>query len=514
MAALRVDSRVRRGGEVAAILLLALAAYAPTLSSSFHLDDYSLLADPAVTSADGWWRVFRLAQTRPLAYLTFWLNYRLGGAEPWGYHAVNVALHLAAAWALWSAFRRVLSPWAALAGTAVFALHPLQSEAVAYVFARATVLAALLSIVAWRAWLDGRRWRAVAWFVLAVLAKEEAVAFPVFLAAVEWAQGRWQRRNWAPLAAMLAASLAAGMRLLYVVAHAKGTGVARSAGVAPGTYLLTQPKVIWSYLRLFIVPVGLNFDHDVRTFLARDWWAPAVLLALVALAIWRFRAGGVWVAGALVLLAPTSSVVPLADLMFEHRMYLPMVGLAAGAGILLAKIPRPAVVALTVAMTAATWARARVWSSEETLWSDAAAKSPGKVRPKLQLARAVAAKDPARAEALLLEAQKLEPENGETYTQLGTLMLDRGNPARALEEFDEALRRHPDSADAHGNRGVALYLLGRIDEAEREFQRALELDPCHPNALHNLALLYGSRGDTARRQEMEVQAANCRGAQR
>ena len=126
----------------AQIVLLggALLAYGPTLLSPFHFDDYSLFSDPVVTSSSGWWEVFRLERTRPLTYLTFWLNLQVGGDNPLGYHAVNLAIHLAAVWLAWPVFRMVADPNVALVAVAVFALHPLQTEPVAYVFARATLL--------------------------------------------------------------------------------------------------------------------------------------------------------------------------------------------------------------------------------------------------------------------------------------------------------------------------------------------------------------------------------------
>ncbi|MBI3698077.1 MAG: hypothetical protein HY238_24975, partial [Acidobacteria bacterium] len=216
---MRPESRFRGSWGLAGVLLVTLAAYASTLSSSFHLDDYAIFADPVLTAPDGWWRVFRLGQTRPLTYFTFWLNYRLGAIDPSGYHVASLGIHLAAVATAWAVFRRLLAPVGALAATAVLALHPLQSEAVAYVFARATLLATLFCLLAWRDWLEDRRWRSVAWFVLALLAKEECVAFPIFLAVVEP-----DRRHWRALGAMLAASTAAGARLLYVAGHTKGAG--------------------------------------------------------------------------------------------------------------------------------------------------------------------------------------------------------------------------------------------------------------------------------------------------
>ncbi|MBI3664729.1 MAG: tetratricopeptide repeat protein [Acidobacteria bacterium] len=496
-----------------AILLLALAAYSQTLASSFHLDDYAIFADPYLTAPGGWWRVFRLEQTRPLTYLTFWLNYCLGEAQPWGYHAVNLVLHLAATAALFSVLPRIVGPRAALIGAALFALHPLQTEAVAYVFARATLLATLLCLVAWRSWLDGRVWPAAGWFALAVLAKEECVAFPVFLLGTEWIEGRWRRASWPPWLCMLGVSAAASGRLLYVAARTKGAGVGPALeGITPWTYLLTQARVIWRYLLLVVWPAGQSIDHDVKVFSHWDWLTVAGFLGLavlVAASLRWVRAGGIWILGTLVLLAPSSSIVPAADLMFEHRMYLPMISLAVVAGLALARVRPPVLMATALAPTVASGWRARVWRSEESLWSDAAAKSPGSVRSRLQLARAVAATEPERARSLLLKARRLDPRNPETFTQMGTLLLDERDASGALAEFEEALRLQPASVDAHSNRGTALYLLARWEEAEAEFLRALELDPCHFNARHNLALLYSTAGAKTRRRTPPA-PSNCR----
>ncbi len=461
------------------ILLLALAVYAPTVAHPFHFDDYAILGDPALTSPDGWRQVFRPDQTRPLTYLTFWLNYRLGRDSPAGYHAANVLLHLAAAAAARVAFRRIAGPAPAVAATAIFALHPLQSEAVCYIFARAIILAAFLCLLSWRAWLDGRPWMAAGWFCLALLAKEEVIAFPLFL----WLVARDRPRRWPPLAAMLAASAAAGFRLLWVAAHTSGSGLTPSPSAR---YLFLQPVAMVTYLRLFLWPAGQNFDHDLR---APSVFAVVILLGLVAAAAFRRER---WIPGALLLLAPTSSIIPLADPIYEHRMYLPVAALALAAAPWVVRLPRPAQGALLIAFTAATFFRVRVWSSEESLWADAAAKSPGKFRPRVQLARALFSREPERAEALLLEARRIEPRNPESYTQMGALMLEQRNPYGALGEFDEALRLAP-SADAWSNRGTALFLLSRRGEAEDAFRRALALNPCHYNALHNLRLLTGAR---------------------
>lgn len=512
-----LESRTQQAAALAGILVLTLAAYASTLFSSFHFDDFAIFSDPVLTSSDGWWRVFRFDQTRPLTYFTFWLNYRVGGTDPWGYHALNLATHLGCVMVAWFVFRRLAEPVIALAATTVFALHPLQSQAVAYVFERATLVATFFCLLAWGDWLAGKRWRAVAWFALALLAKEEAVAFPVFVLAVDWALGRLKRAAWTPLAFWFGLSLAAGGRLLFVAAHTKGAGVGRAGSASAWEYLLTQPKVICQYFSKFVLPIGQNLDHDVQPFSGWDATSLAfmmTLLTLIILAVWQRSRWGIWVIGALILLAPSSSIIPLEDLMFEHRMYLPLISLSLAAASALAGLParwRPAFLAvLAVVLSGVTWARARVWSTEETLWTDAVARSPGKLRPKLQLARSIAATDPERARRLLAAAQQLDPRNPEPFAQMGSLLLDQNNPGAALEQFDQALQRAPGSADAHSNRGTALYLLGHLPEAEAEFSRAVDLDPCHYNARHNLSLLYRARGDEVALRRVAEIPSNCR----
>ncbi len=148
---------------------------AAALWGSFHFDDYSLFSGDL-------WRPFEI---RPLTYLTFWINAQLGERNPAGYHAVNLLLHLIAVALLWDVLRRLVSAKAAWIAAAIFAVHPFQAEPVNYIFARSTLLATVLCLASLAAWTRGRRWWAVAWFGAALLAKEECVAFPVFLALFE-----------------------------------------------------------------------------------------------------------------------------------------------------------------------------------------------------------------------------------------------------------------------------------------------------------------------------------------
>ncbi len=504
------------------LLLLVLLAFGSTITSSFHFDDYSLFSDPILTAPSGWWEVFRWERTRPLTYLTFWLNYRLGGTEAWGYHAVNLACHLTAVWLAWSVFHQLVGRRAAILATVVFAVHPVQTEPVAYVFGRATLLAALFCLLSWRAWNGANRWRAVAYFAAALLAKEEAIAFPIFLAGCEWMRRRagltggesrieWSREpspEWSrvmpPLAAALGIGLLVAARLFYAALITEGAGIGVGLGeITPRTYLLTQGRAVWEYLALIVWPAGLNFDRDFRLSTGWDTATTAAWIALALLVIaagWSLRKwpAAFWLLGGLVLLVPTSSIVPLADLMTERRLYLPLLSLSLAIGIIGSRAPRFAVPLLALLLAGLSFQRSWVWHGEESLWRDTVAKSPAKVRPKIQLSRALGAKHPPPHDEqlrLLDDARFLAPHDPDVATEMGVVYLQMGRPSDAAREFSAALRAFPDDPGALANYGAALYALGRGDEAARTFRAALRHDPCHFDARNNLILVFRSRGD-------------------
>jgi hypothetical protein len=183
-----------------------------------------------------------------------------------------------------------------------------------------------------------------------MLAKEEAAAFPLFLMGAEWLSSRHHRSALAPSfkagAAMLAIVGLFAARLAYAASVTPGAGIGIELGeITPATYLLTQGKVIWKYLALVVWPAGLNFDRDIALSTGHDAAAIASWAALAAVciaAVWlaRRRREAYWLLGGLILLIPTSSVVPLADLMAERRMYLPLLSISLLIGLLLARIPR------------------------------------------------------------------------------------------------------------------------------------------------------------------------------
>src|SRR5690349_6049855 len=274
------------------LLLLGagLAAFGASLASGFHFDDYAIFADPLLRSPMGWLEVWAPRQTRPLAYFTFWLNQQIGGGDPLGYHLFNLALHLGAVVLAWKCLRRLLGDQAGFLAALIFAVHPMQSEAVNYVWARPILLAALFCFASLAAWLDDRPWIAVLWFAAALLAKEECAAFPLVVLWLDWRNCR--PLKWPPIAAMLVLAAAAGARVIWATAVTPGAPAGLQAGISPARYLLAQGPAILRYLQLLVVPWGFTVDPDVRVspWLAAAAWAAlaaglAILLVLVGQAI-------------------------------------------------------------------------------------------------------------------------------------------------------------------------------------------------------------------------------------
>jgi protein O-mannosyl-transferase len=461
------------------LLTATVVAFGASLGSGFHFDDYAIFADANLASASGWMEMFSLRQTRPLTYLTLWLNYAIEGAgSAVGYHVVNLALHLAAVALALECLRKLLPERAAVVAAAIFALHPLQAEPVNYIWARSIILATVLCLAALLEWVSGRHWTAVAWFAAALLAKEEVAAFPLVLLLLPES-----RKRLAPIATMLVVALAAGARTVYATTVVQGSGAGVQAGVPPGQYFVAQGLAILRYLRLLVVPYGFTVDPDVRVppvWMGLLAWAAVAALAYAA---WRYSR---WALAGLILLIPSSTVFPAADLAVDRRMYLPLFAFGAAAGPWLAR----AWVAESVAvvLTLLSVVRTQVWMDDRRLWTEAVERAPEKVRPKIQLARALPA---GKAFEVLGKARELAPSDPAVAAEIGTRFLKEGQPEAALEEFGRALALAPNDARNYNNRGVAMAQLGQMDAARADFERALRIDPEFAEARANLEKVGG-----------------------
>ncbi len=417
------------------------------LPGDWLLDDFSLI-DPEFPS---------LLRPRFLSYVTYWLSWELAGNRPWTFRLTNILIHAAAVQICFRALLKLIGERRAVLAAAMFAICPIQADAVLYVFGRPVVLMGGLLWLALDRWLAGRRTTAVGCYALALLAKEEAVAFPLFLLVLEW---RWfkRREGLREIGVMAALAVVAIVATTAAAGGIAGSGAGAQAGVGWLTYLATQPKVIAVYLSQLVVPYFLGFTWQPSA------WPPLAALLWIAilggLYLWR---GSIWVMSALIFLLPTSSVFPIADLAAFRRMYMPV-------AFLFVALPavRAEVAVLWVALLAGVSGQRayQLYRQPAELWRATVERQPDDERALLQWCRYI---DPAEA---LAELAKRPSLSGNYQTELGRVYLELNRPGEALRAFGKALAADPDKASYLLNRGTALKALGQNEAAEEDFERA------------------------------------------
>jgi len=519
-------SRVRTLAAAALIAVTILGAYHNSFGVPFVFDDGpATLGNPSIRSLWPVWGALSppagtTVAGRPIANLTLAVNYALSGTGPWSYHALNLLFHILGALALYGVVRRtVLRPGLsgrfgrhaaplALAAALLWALHPLQTEAVTYVVQRVESLMGLFYLLTLYCFIRSvESARPLGWQACAVTAcllgmatKEVMVTAPLLVLlydrtfAAGTFRGAWRQRRglflvlaatWVPLALLVA-----------------GTGGSRhgSAGftgaIAPQSYWLTQFEALARYLWLSVWPHPLVFDYG--PFLVRGPGEAApyalfviVLAALTLVALRRRPALGFLGAWFFLILAPTSVVPVATQTMAEHRMYLPLAAAACAAVVgayALAGGGRRSWVPLGVlalGLGFVTERRNEVYRSELTLWADTVAKRPENARAHCSLGvvlSTVPGKLP-QAIAEFEEAIRIHPNYSEAHDDLGNAL--EGVPGRtgeAIRQYDEALRIRPDFAEAHNDLGLALARTGRVPEAIKEYEAALRIKPGYARA--------------------------------
>lgn len=549
---------------VGVILAVVAAAYSNTLEVPFHFDDVANIVDNPAIKDLGYFA--RPSAARPITSpgqhantfgryvggLTLALNYRIGGLDVRGYHAVNMGIHVATGLAVYALvlvlFATPILRSSSLTGRArtialltalVFVAHPIQTQAVTYIVQRFASLVAfwyVFSIVAYGvarlsvrpAVRAGAFIMALVFAVLAMKTKENAFTLPFAIALFEvlFFDGPVRRRAarvmaFAPLLLVIpldylrrgAANAAPGRPVVQGVNAFSET----AASLLSSEYLFTQFRVVVTYIRLLFVPVGQNLDYDYPRY--DSLFAPPVFLSLL------FLAAIVWLAFYLILrsrktepalrvisfgilwffLTSTveSSVIRLPNVIFEHRVYLPSVGALTalviavflGGSFAGRRWPRAraaAPIALSVAavvLAGATWARNRVWADPVHLWEDAAAKSPAKARPHNNLATAYL--EDGRFEEALAEfraALAIEPGHLEAHLGMGKTLAALGRFEEAEGHFETVRQLGPQGPDVYIEQGNAYIRAGRSAEAMQQYRTAVRVSPNHAGARFNLGL--------------------------
>jgi tetratricopeptide (TPR) repeat protein len=278
-----------------------------------------------------------------------------------------------------------------------------------------------------------------------------------------------------------------GARVIWAGHVTPGVQAGAGAGISATGYLAAQGPMILRYLRMLVIPWGFSVDYS-STPPARVWelaaWAGVTALIITAARRFRKLNAGFWFLAGLVLLLPSSSIFPAADLANDRRMYLPLVAFAACLGLLLERMDGRVLIAIVVVLVGISIRYTSLWRDPERLWSEAVQRAPDKLRPRLQLARSV---PPDRALRILRDAGALAPDDPSVPSEEGRILLTLGHPEQALGAFGRALALDPGSAMLLNNRGAALAALGQSDAARADFERALAKDPCLADARDNLS---------------------------
>ena len=542
-------------GTGLAALAVLFWVYGPDMHTGFLFDDSKQqFALPTASQPLAAW----IGRVRPALMFSYWVNSRISLEDTFSYHLFNILIHALTGVFVFLVIRRLLewagvekstrTPFAAF-GALLFLLHPLQSESVAYISGRSDALCGMFGCASFAAYLY-RRTPAISWagvlpvlllYATAVLTKEQAVVLPALFVLTDiWWNPESPLRavlaNW-KLYLLLALGAAAGVVRLWSMIIGGGNS---NAGFAMKDftwyqYLFTQFRTVFAYLFNFVLPIHLTVDWDFpisRTILDRGSILGLAALLALAAAAWhyrrRFPLAGYGFFVFLVMLSPTSSVLPIQDPIADRRMYFPILGLILIAIDLLRRLKvEPKVLAtgaaaLLVAAALATHARAQVWSDPILLWQDTARKSPNKVRAHFQLAFAYfeqgrndlavaefqktaelkpptadllydwglaydALHQPELALAKLRQSAALD-STAQVFTQIAKVYAGQRQWADALDALSVAERLDPNFAITYLYRGKVFLNSNRPAEAVAQYQHALAIDPQVPDGQHDLAI--------------------------
>jgi tetratricopeptide (TPR) repeat protein len=525
----------------AALVLLTLLAYQPVWHAGFIFDDDVMLtANPVIHAADGlrhiWWSTL-LPDYFPMTSTVLWLEWRLWGENPLGYHLVNVLLHAASAVVLWRVMSRLLLPGAWLAA-AMFALHPVNVESVAWITELKNTLAMLffsITLLAYLRFEEDAETRNVsgkcpkAWyglalgaFVLALLSKSAVAPLPVVLLGFAW----W-RRGWMTLrdarwvTPFFAASLLFSLVSLWFQQHrAIGSTLVRDDSF--WSRLAGAGWALWFYLYKALLPVNLSFVYSRWQLNAASAlsYLPGLILLVGLLACWRFR--NRWGKARLfafsyfvLMLAPVLGFVNISFMRYsfvaDRWQYFALLGPIA---LVAAGLTRnfqftisnqrfgqaPFSAALLLVLGVLTWRQAWTYANPEILWTATLERNPNCFLAQTELGNMLLGKDRAdEALARYRAALEVSPKYELALYNLGYALQRQGKITEAIVEFRKAVAARPDYLAAHYHLGAAMGQAGQWPQAVAELKRVVELEPHFAEAQNSLgeALLNVNRLDEA-----------------
>jgi tetratricopeptide (TPR) repeat protein len=502
------NSLAIRWQEVALLVLIAaatVAAYWPAMHGEPLWDDASHMTRPELRSVTGLYRIwFDLGATQqyyPLLHSTFWLESKLWGEEPFGYHLLNVIFHVGVALLVFCVLRKLEVPGAMLAA-AIFALHPVHVESVAWISEQKNTLSAIFYLSALLVYLrydETRRWQdyalACALFLMGLLCKTVTATLPAAMLVIFW----WKRgsiswrRDVLPLIPFFLVGAGAGLATAWVERRLIGAeGVDFELSIIQRAML--AGRAVWFYVGKLLLPWNLVFIYPRWTVDPRAWWQWSFpLSALAALVVlWAIRgrwrgplAGTLFFVGTLFPVLGFLNVYPfLYSFVADHFQYLASLGIivlvAAGAAIEISRLragPQLAAIvgclAILGILAVLTWEQSQLYRDSLTLYEATIARNP----------------------ACWMAHNNL----GLTYARLG-------DSKRAIAHYEEVLRAKRDRAEVHNNLALELAKTGQIEDAIGHFEETIRLRPDYVAAYNNLGVIEARRGNSENSMKLFEQA--------
>jgi tetratricopeptide (TPR) repeat protein len=557
------------------IFVLGAAAYSNTFSSPFMFDDTATLYSPVIQELSFSSLMQAFESRRAIGLITFQLNHFFFGWNVASYHLINILIHLAASLTIYKLLQLLMQtpcmietaddrlrslPLPFLAAL-LFAVHPVQTQAVTYIVQRFASLATLFYLAAIVAYLKARlrqnisqtplSFGVIGWFAactilvfMAFYTKEIAYTLPLAILLVEllFFRSSWQKICW-----LIATGSAAVVAiLLKYFSAAQSIQNAMSALddatrvhtiISRTDYLFTQFRVIWVYIRLLFLPVKQRLDYDYVLSHSFDLWVFSSFLGIMALllaAFWllkkssagypHFRLIAFGILWFFLTLLVESSIIPIIDLIFEHRLYLPAFGiitavvtavmLFAWRGTVVSKeVACSGFLLVSLVFAIATYNRNSVWSSEVSLWTDNVAKSPKSARAWHHLGAAfIKERAPLDSLKATIRSIELNRSGPEAWNNLGIALdlfgayNDRFNRTVEMFREPEAINEQNTSrwqGEVNNNLGLAYEIIGNLDKAAENYRNAIGYNPSLGLAYYNLGIVSAKMGDVAKYSEQQ-----------
>lgn len=507
-----------------ALVAMTLAAYLPAMTSGGFIwdDDDYVIHNKTLRDAKGlkdiWADPQATPQYYPLVHTSYWVEYRLWGLDPTGYHVNNVLLHALAAVLLWRVLLRLKIPGAWLAA-ALFAVHPVHVESVAWVTERKNVLSGVFYLgAAWAylKWIDAKAggekrpssyFAACILFVCALLSKTVTASLPAALLLVMWWKDdrgqepeaetaaslkTWVVRRVPPLVPLfLVGMILSGLTVWLEKHHVGAKGAEWHLSFIDRC--LVAGRALWFYIGKLLWPAKLTFSYPRWEIDATVWWQYLYPLAFAAVLVlfWLLRkrlgrgplVAMLFFAGTLLPALGFLDVYPFRySFVADHFQYHASIGVLVLAA------------STIVCGCRRAWAKGRMRFSGTPPDGFAAHLACGLPGAAILLVFVILSANQCGIyrdlETLWFDTIDKNPVSWMAYNNLGKLYLDEGRPAEAIPFLEKSLQLYPQEMTTHSNLGAALARLGRYDEAMAVYQKAIEIDPDDPMAYNNLGAAY------------------------